>query len=143
MGGNGYSFVQNKKPVPIGVALAQVLENPHDPVPEKTITVGGDKVKGMNGTEEVYGSAIVGGNNVKFESQDDAPQFMFVNGEKVAFPTLEDEPAKNTTATVQKKNWTTNNDDGDEDEEVRRMRMEMKNGVLAYDNYMDHKLNRV
>jgi len=38
--------------------------------PEVThaITVGGDRVKGMKGTETVYGPAVVGGDKVTYES---------------------------------------------------------------------------
>lgn len=112
--------------------------------PEVThaITVGGDKVKGMKGTETVYGPAVVGGDKVTYETKkDNGEQFMSVQGERVHFPSVDEDEqlASKKEVFAQKKTWVDNNDDGDEDEEVRRMRLEMKNGVLAYDNYMNHK----
>jgi hypothetical protein len=104
MGGQKYSFVQGKKPVTIGEALAQISYDhvdPHNPGDnERKITVEGDKVAGMKGTEEVHGAAIVGGTKVSYASTESIPQYMSVAGDKIEFPEF-DEDRKNVTSVVQ------------------------------------------
>ena len=96
----------------------------------------------MRGDEEVYGPAIVGGDKVTYNKvkqpvkANDQGDFISINGDKIRLFEQEQEPIK----AVQKKSWVNGDEDeGDENEEVRKLRKEMKNGVLAYDSYLQKK----
>ena len=68
---------------------------------------------------------------------------MTVDGQKLNFDYIDEEEAKNVKIVKkeQKRSWVTDPEDEEEDEEIRKMRREMKNGVLAYDSYMQKKLH--
>jgi len=88
-------------------------------------------IHGLNGNETLGEHINVGGDAIRYHNK------MMVDGQEIKF-NYEDEEAKEVKLT-QKHNWMTDNDEGDDDEEIRKLRKELKNGVLTYQSYMERK----
>ena len=155
------------KPSPITVALAQLRDDKKNatalaaPVQNKTSMAQAEPtITGMDGDEQIYGPARVGGNDVKFAkgkpaasnatsmaqritgTQDEDTPFVAditIDGEHIHFAQKE----KSAAAAAKQKQWFEKKDDdeGTDDEEVRKLRRDMKNGILSYTDYMKLKGN--
>jgi len=110
-------------------------------------------LKGMEGIEVVHGNAVVGGSKVTYAqnakqritgTQDEDEKFiadLTIDGTKIHFAEKKQEVKAEPKKTEPEgpKSWVDANDKGDKDPEMKALRKKLKDGVLSYSSYMEHK----